>query len=337
MKLFPVVLCLFATSAFVQLVARGTPPPATWQTVVCNGHLHPRHEAAFIAVGDQLYLLGGRRIQPTDICDTTTLTWREGKAPPVETHHFQPVVWEGKIWLPGAMTGGFPHETGLDQIPIYDSATDTWSQGPALPVERRRGGTGAVIHDGKLYVICGIIDGHWSGHVAWLDVLDLKTGQWSRLPDAPHARDHFQAAMIDGKIYVAGGRRSSAATKQLFDLTVPEVDIFDPASGTWSTLPAEGNIPTPSAGSMSIGVGPLLLVGGGESMAQGTAHNEVESLDTRTGTWSLWSTFTRGRHGSAIARVGDTLFVASGSGSRGGRPELETMERLDLSTLFGEP
>ncbi len=229
------------------------------------------------------------------------------------------------------MTGKYPHETGLDQIPIYDPASDTWSQGPALPADRRRGGAGAVIHDSKLYVICGIIDGHWSGHVAWLDVLDLKTGQWAQLSDAPRARDHFQAAVIDGKIYVAGGRRSSGATKQVFNLTIAETDVYDIATGTWSTLPPEtGNIPTQRAGSMSIALGPLLLVGGGESIAQNEAHNEVEALDTRTGTWSLWARFARGRHGSAITRVGDFLYVASGSGNRGGKPELETMEQLNL-------
>jgi N-acetylneuraminic acid mutarotase len=307
--------------------------PLTWSTVECNGHLHPRHEAAFVGLGNKVYLLGGRRIQPVDVCDLATKTWAEGKAPPVETHHFQPVVWEGKIWLPGAMTGKYPKESALDQIPIYDPATDTWSQGPALPADRRRGGAGAVIHDGKLYIVCGIINGHWDGHVAWLDVLDLKTGVWSKLPDAPRARDHFQAAVINGKIYVAGGRRSSAATKQVFNLTVPETDIYDIATGTWSTLPAAtGNIPTVRAGCMSIGVGPYLLVGGGESVKQpdNLAHNEVEALDTRTGTWSLFARFARGRHGSAIARVGDTLYVASGSGNTGGRPELETMEKLDL-------
>lgn len=330
----PRLLIALLLSSTLLTSATETTAPLQWTTVNAQGQLHPRHEAAFVALGDQLYLLGGRRIQPVDIFDLATQTWREGKAPPVETHHFQPVVWEGKIWLPGAMTGKYPHETGLDQIPIYDPATDTWSQGPALPADRRRGGAGSVIHDGKLYVICGIIDGHWSGHVAWLDVLDLRTGQWSRLPDAPRARDHFQAAVIDGKIYAAGGRRSSGAIQQVFNLTVPEVDVFDIASGTWSTLPTPGgNLPTPRAGCMSLGLGPLLLVGGGESMNQpgDLAHNQVEALDTRTGTWRLFATFARGRHGSALVRVGDTLYVASGSGNRGGKPELDTLEKLDLS------
>ncbi|MEO6754725.1 MAG: kelch repeat-containing protein [Opitutus sp.] len=327
------MICL---SRFVLLLLAVTTTSAhaeIWQSVETTGRPNARHEAAFIAVGTKIYLLGGRRIQPADILDPATRTWTHGAPPPVETHHFQPVVWEGKIWLPGAMTGKYPQETALDQIPIYDPATDSWSQGPSLPADRRRGGAGAVIHDGKLYVICGIINGHWDGNVNWLDVLDFKTLQWSKLPSAPHERDHFQAAVINGKIYAAGGRRSHAISNEVFDLTVSPVDVFDIASGTWSTLPAAtGNIPTPRAGCMAIGVGPYLLVGGGESMAQDTAHNQVEALDTRTGTWSLFSTFARGRHGSGLVRSGDTLYVAAGSGGRGGKPELDTLEKLELPT-----
>jgi len=45
----------------------------------------------------KIYLLGGRRIQPADIYDPATRTWTLGAPPPVEVHHFQPVVWENKI------------------------------------------------------------------------------------------------------------------------------------------------------------------------------------------------------------------------------------------------
>ena len=311
--------------------ANTTASAPTWQTVEITGKPHARHEAAFVGLGAKLYLLGGRRIQPVDIYDSATKTWTEGKAPPVETHHFQPVIWSDKIWLPGAMTGGYPREQALAQIPIYDPARDTWSDGPSLPVDRRRGGSGAVIHEGKLYVVCGIINGHWDGHVAWLDVLDLKTNQWTRLADAPRARDHFQAAVVNNKIYVAGGRRSSGATKQVFDLTIAEVDVFDLATEKWSTLPSPtGNLPSLRAGCMSLGVGPLLLVAGGESVTQPHAYSQIEALDTRTGTWSLYANFARGRHGSGLARIGDTLFVAAGSGSRGGKPELDSLESFEL-------
>lgn len=331
LPLRPLVLLALALAPLAAAGETSAAAAPRWQTVGTVGQPHARHEAALVGLGAKLYLLGGRRIQPVDIYDPAARTWTHGKAPPVETHHFQPVVWENRIWLPGAMTGGFPREQALARIPIYDPAADTWSEGPALPAERRRGGSGAVIHDGKLYVVCGIIAGHWDGHVPWLDVLDLKTKAWTRLPDAPRARDHFQAAVIGGKIYVAGGRRSSAATKQVFDLTIPEVDVFDLAARTWSTLPAPGgHLPNLRAGTMSLGFGPFLLVAGGESVTQPHAYTQVEALDTRTGTWSLHSHFARGRHGSGLVLLGHRLFVAAGSGSRGGKPELDSLEEFLL-------
>lgn len=310
-----------------------TKPGATWETVPTTGKMHPRHEAAFVTVGEKIYLLGGRRIQPVDIFDPDTRVWTTGATPPVEVHHFQPVVWENKIWLVGAMTGGYPRETALDHIPIYDPATDTWSRGPSLPEDRRRGGAGAVIHHGNLYVVCGIINGHWDGHVAWLDCLDLKTGNWTRLPDAPRARDHFQAAVLDGKLYSVGGRRSWGARKQVFDWVETAVDVFDLSTQKWTTLPSPaGDLPQPRAGSMTIALAGHVIVAGGESLRQPVAHAEVHALDPATGTWVNWPSFARGRHGSGLADFAGHIYVASGSGNRGGRPELDLVERLVIPT-----
>ena len=95
----------------------------------------------------------------------------------------------------------------------------------------RRGGAGAIAHNGLIYVVAGIQNGHTDGHVAWFDAFDPATGAWTQLPDAPRTRDHFQVAIVDDKLYAIGGRRSSAATGQTFELTVPEVDVYDFATG----------------------------------------------------------------------------------------------------------
>ena len=39
------------------------------------------------------------------------------------------------------------------------------------------------------------------------------------------ARDHFHAAVIDGKLYAAGGRRSHHAIGQVANLTEAAVDV----------------------------------------------------------------------------------------------------------------
>lgn len=284
----------------------------------------PRHEHGYVQVGDRFYLLGGRRIQPVDIFDPASGTWTKGAPPPVEIHHFQAVPFDNKIYLVGAMTGRFPTEPPLSNVHVYDPAADTWTIGPEVPADRRRGGAGAVLHDGEIILIAGITNGHSDGHVAWVDAFNPRTGQWRRLPDAPRARDHFHAAIIDNKIYVAGGRRSSYATGQTFELTVPEVDVFDLATNRWATLPPSGNLPTQRAGAAAAVVGERLLIIGGES-AQPLAHADVESLDPSTGQWTSLAPLSMGRHATqAILRNG-RLYLASGSRTRGAT-EVDTQE-----------
>src|SRR6185369_17843255 len=98
------------------------------------------------------------------------------------------------------------------------------------------------------------------------------------------------------KLYAPGGRTSSGATKQVFDLTVNAVDVYDFRARKWSSLPQD--LPTPRAGGMTAVVGTRLLAIGGESMAHLPAHAEVESYDTATGRWEELPPLAQGRHGT---------------------------------------
>ena len=82
------------------------------------------------------------------------------------------------------------------------------------------------------------------------------------------------------------------------DGTVPEVDVYNFALGTWTTL--ANNLPTPRAGAMVAVVGNELLVIGGESEVQSEAHSEVEALNLITGIWRTLTPLPGGqdRHGS---------------------------------------
>jgi N-acetylneuraminic acid mutarotase len=298
---------------------------AGWETVSCSTECTARHEAALTAINGKLYLLGGRGIKPVEEYDSQTRAWRKLAPTPMEFHHFQAVPVDGRIALVGAMTGKYPKEPPVTNIWWFDPAQDLWTQGPELPETRRRGGAGAVLHDRKLYLLCGITNGHWNGFVPWADALDLDTGQWTVLPDAPHARDHFQAVVVDGKIVCAGGRTSYAETKQTFNLTVLQVDVFDIASGQWTTLSSD--LPTPRAGCMAVARAGWVVVLGGESASQPRAHAEVEALSLASGTWTSLPSLVEGRHGTGAAFVGDTLYVAAGCAKRGGGAEIHSMER----------
>jgi N-acetylneuraminic acid mutarotase len=283
-----------------------------------------RHEHGYVKLGNRFYLLGGRGIKPVDIFDPATGVWTKGAVSPVEIHHFQAVVFDNKIYLVGAMTGAYPKEPPLPNIYIYDPAADAWAVGPEIPADRRRGGAGAVVYNDEIYLVAGITNGHYDGHVAWVDAFNPRTGQWRRLPDAPHARDHFHAAIVGDKIYAAGGRRSSAATGQTFQLTVPEVDVLDLKTNQWSTLPPESNIPTQRAGAGVVVLDGTLVVLGGES-GQPLAHEAVEALDPATGRWTVMKPLSMGRHATQAILHDGRVYLASGSRTRGAT-EVDTQE-----------
>ncbi|SHI45836.1 Kelch repeat-containing protein [Pseudozobellia thermophila] len=298
-----------------------------WQEVVAQGGSKPvaRHEAAFVRVGPKFYLLGGRGIRPVSIYDTQTKEWTEGQKPPIELHHFQPVVFEDKIYVIAALTGKWPGETPTEYVYIYDPASDKWSKGDVIPPDRRRGSTGNVLYNGKIYIACGIKNGHIGDHKNWMDSYDPKTGQWQVLTDAPRARDHFQAVLAEGKIYAPAGRNTGIEPDDPFGGTLAEVDVYDIESDSWQTLSEP--IPTQRAGNAAMRHNDEIWVVGGESPTQEKAHADVEALDLSTMQWRKLPGLIEGRHGTGLVFFEDDVYIASGCGKRGGEPELTTMEK----------
>ncbi len=139
---------------------------AAWQTVETGGLPVARHECAFVEMDGKFYLLGGRSSlavfswfslrlwgeKPVNVYDPASNAWSAAAEPPMEIHHFQPVVFENKIWVLGAMTGGYPHERPVAHILIYDPRADQWTRGAEIPSGRRRGSCGVVVHAGKIYM-----------------------------------------------------------------------------------------------------------------------------------------------------------------------------------------
>jgi len=316
---FPLILFFIYINSYGQ----------SWQTLTPENDCTNRHENALAAVKDKLILLGGRGMKPVEAFDPKTNRWTKLAETPIEMHHFQAVTYKDEVWVLGAFTGGYPHETPIPNIYIFNPAKNEWRVGPEIPVDRRRGAAGVFVHENKIYMVCGIQDGHWDGHVAWLDEYDPKTNTWTKLADAPHVRDHVQAAVINNKIYVAGGRRSTARIGQVLNLTESTVDVYDFKTREWSTLPESANLPTLRAGNATVVLGDKLLVIGGESGEQVPAHSEVEALNTRTMKWENLSSLRQGRHGTGAVNIKGKIFIAAGSGNRGGGPELGSIEVLD--------
>lgn len=310
---------VISTSTFSQDLA--------WNSLEAEGEPLPRHENALMAAGGKLILIGGRGEKPLDIYDPIAKSWSKGATPPFEIHHMQAATLDGLVYILGAFIGSWPNETPLTHVLIYDVATDTWTIGPEVPQSRRRGAAGVVVYNNKIYIVNGIINGHSSGWVNWLDEYDPYTGAWKILASSPQPRDHFQAAVIEDKIYVAGGRRSGSAESG-FGGTVAATNVYDFKTNSWETLQ---DIPTQRAGTAATVYNNQYVVIGGESESQENSHNEVEALDPVSGKWSSLSPLKFGRHGTQAVTAGEFLITGSGSGNRGGGPELISYEILSAS------
>lgn len=318
--LFLLCFGLISWSAMAQGPATG------WEVVETKNSALKRHENAFVACDGKFYALGGRGAKPIEEYDPATRTWTVLADAPMEFHHFQAISFQHEIYVIGALTGGYPHEKPIPHFLIFNPKTKAWRKGATIPANRLRGSAGVFTRGDKIYIVSGIQDGHWDGHVTWFDEYDTKTGKWKILPDAPRPRDHFQAALMGDQLYLAGGRTSHAAIGKVLDLTIKEIDRFDFKTNKWETIPQQ--LPTPRAGTATIAKAPFLLIMNGESSQQVPAHAEVEVLDTRTGKWSRLPDLQKGRHGTGSVYWKGKLYVAAGSANRGGGPELNDLECL---------
>ncbi len=299
-----------------------------WTVEEISKHGSKRHESSFVECNGKLYALGGRGERPIEEYNPQTHEWNFVADAPMEFNHFQALSFKGEIYVIAAFQGRYPHETPIKNILIFNPERKEWREGPEIPKERLRGSVGVFGRGDKIYLVSGILDGHWDGNVKWFDEYDTKTGEWKILPDIPHERDHFSAAIIGDRVYVAGGRMSSAKTNKVLERTVGEVDVFDFKKGKWETI--EEGIPTQRAGTSSLGIGRYLVVMNGESKDQVPGHTEVEVYDTKKGRWFSLPGLKQGRHGCGIAYMGGKIYVANGSGNRGGGPEMDEVEFLNF-------
>lgn len=299
---------------------------AKWSIIQVKNLPDKREDCGFVETGGKLYLIGGRGIRPVEVFDPVKRDWIHLKSTPIEMHHFQPVVFKGKIFVIGGMAGQYPHEKPLENLYIYDPLKDEWTKGAEIPESRRRGSGGTVVYKNKIYFIAGIQDGHYDGTVNWFDCYDPVTEKWATLPDAPFARDHFTAVVIDNKLYSVGGRRTSGKTKQGAELTEAAIDVFDFKNNEWKTLPPLQNIPTQRAGCTAVNFKGKLVVIGGESVVQQLSHNEVEAFDPKTGKWQKMPSLVIGRHDTQAVVYKNKIYIADGSAKKGGGPDENTIE-----------
>src|SRR3954470_6283931 len=124
--LFKTFFIFFIVPAFAQ----------QWKVVTATGSFEKRGESGVASANGKLYLLGGRGDKPVNEYDPKTNIWTTLKNSPLEMHHFQAITFKEEIYVIGAFTGPYPHETPIPNIYIFNPKKNEWRKDAAIPSDR---------------------------------------------------------------------------------------------------------------------------------------------------------------------------------------------------------
>jgi N-acetylneuraminic acid mutarotase len=276
--------------------------PGTWHTLASSPSA--RQEVSFVySPRAKKFFLAGGHSPMQEAYDPRTDTWTSVAPLPAALDHIQSVEHDGLIYYIGGLIAWPLPAVG--SVYIYDPGSDRVSSGTPMPAGRERGAGGVAVYGDKIYYAGGL---HAGVAVPWFDVYDTVTRTWSRLPDMPEPRDHFQAGVVGARFYAIGGRNTS------IDATTTVNDAFDFTTGAWVTGLAP--LPTPRGGFATAVLGTKLVIIGGEG--GGRTFQTVEAYDTSANAWQELAAMPTARHGIEGAVCNGGVYIADGGTAQGG-------------------
>lgn len=295
--------------------------PGGWTTLADSGA--KRQEVSYVNVGGKLYLAAGGTAH--QVYDPVTDSWSELAPLPEALDHIQGVALGGKIYyIGGLVSWKGPHS---DEVYIYDPKTDTFKQGSPMPADRARGAGGVAVYKGKIYYAGGLHNGEAR---TWFDVYDPVADTWTKLDNMPRKKDHFHAAVVDGKLWAIGGRDADVH-KTLF-----ANDAYSFAQEKWlvdaTGAPIFAPIPTKRGGYAAAVVGKEIYIIGGEGGTSGAevTFDDVEAYHTVKDEWRDLQPMQTPRHGIQAAQCGGAIYIAAGGVNAFGSNPTNVHEMLSV-------
>ena len=250
---------------------------------------------------------------------TADCPWSAGAPMPWPSANHATAVHAGKIYV----FGGFGAPATLccsDLVADYDPDANEWTPKHRMP-EASFNATAHTIGD-KIYLVMG--SNGFSQLENKLYAYDPVADQWSAKAARPTYRDHFASAVVNGLLYVIGGRGEIGDGPGYF---APEfkshVEIYDPATNHWST---GARLPTALADSRACVFGNEIYLFGGGSVA--AAATSTLTYNTTSNSWSAKAPMPNRRTYFDCVTVNGAVYFVGGFGSTNMLGEVERYDPL---------
>jgi N-acetylneuraminic acid mutarotase len=214
-------------------------------------------------------------------------SWAECAPMPTARAGLGAAVVNGKIYA----IGGSDNNTYLSVNEEYDPNTNSWTIKAPMPTARS--GFAIAVYDRKIYVFGGTTGestSSASGFTGKTEVYDSSTNTWKTKASMPTPRADLSAGVVDGKIYLIGGKQYIPSDPYYKESDVN--DVYDPTTDSWSNGTA---VPIATFGYGSAVVdNKIYIIGGGTQFWQKydlTYVTANQVYDPATDKWSNGATF----------------------------------------------
>ncbi len=268
--------------------------------------------------------------------DPATGLWAEGPELPAARHHPMLIAGDADLYAVGGYARSDAGEWTNTTTAWVLAEGARWSEVAPLPSPQAEAvgvGLGETLHLITGRTPGGAANGAWNDQVDTDRHLIYRIGddRWDVGRPCPMARNSAAAAVLDGAVWVAGGRTvSGGGTGRL--------DRYSPAEDRWDTL---APIPRSYAANNQVGGGLAmaalagkLVAFGGEWFRQGGGGGvfaETWIYDPTTDRWERGPDMTTPRHGLAAAAVGDTIYAIAGGSVVSGSNATGTLEAFSFA------
>jgi hypothetical protein len=311
----------------------------TWQLVAPLSIPRSRHTATALP-GGAVLVVGGmdaaaeeqprssvladlRAPRPSKAFVRTAELWQQnrwvksGELSVGRSNHTASLLADGRVLVAGGVYYEFgPKGSGHLEFspPRFVAQSEIWSPAGrwqlAAPLHRARAyHTATSLPDGRVLVAGGAgVSGTLSADDAVAELWDSGSGQWSLAGSLQTPRyDHTATLLPDGRVLVAGGRRSGGNVGG-----VSTSEVWDPKLRTWREL-GRLNIPRYGHHAVLLPGGRVLVAGGYRD--ESTPLRQAELWDPRTGRWTLTATMPTDGSVASVAPFpgGRALLISPGA------------------------
>ncbi|MDH5751621.1 MAG: hypothetical protein OEZ59_04320, partial [Deltaproteobacteria bacterium] len=202
--------------SYTGLMERYDPATDTWQTMPPMPTA--RSFFAAVAVNGRIYAMGGYNgtyLRTTEIFDPASNTWTTGPILPGSAYGLAACVHQARIYIMGGVSGS---NMSSSSLAVLDTTSGQWRT--LAPMFESANCMTCQTLNGKIYAFGGWRGGYLENEQDTM-VYDPGSNAWSLAAPLPTFRASAESGLVDGVIYVIGGRNKTRYNLDMVEAFTP--------------------------------------------------------------------------------------------------------------------